>query len=131
MLIGNKCDMEDRVRLKSSLIGLCITMTLVVVDYDARTLPPDSMQAVTLAEGEKLAKKYNVPFFETSAKSNINVDDAFLDMTKRVKARLDVRTADARGRGGGGGGGGQAASGGGAVDVAGGSGGGKGKCCGK
>lgn len=34
-------------------------------------------RAVRKEEGEKLASFYNVPFFETSAKEDVNVDNAF------------------------------------------------------
>jgi hypothetical protein len=43
---------------------------------------------VTFEEGENLAKEYNVSFFETSAINDINVDEAFMRITKDVSARI-------------------------------------------
>lgn len=43
---------------------------------------------VTFEEGEALAKEFGIPFFETSAMNNINVDDAFLRITKDVHSRM-------------------------------------------
>ena len=45
-------------------------------------------RAVTFEEGEALAKEYNIHFFETSAKQNINVDTSFLTVATDVKVRL-------------------------------------------
>ena len=47
VLIGNKCDV------------------------------PQAQIAVTEEEGKKLAEEYNIPFFLTSAKKNVNVTEAF------------------------------------------------------
>jgi Ras-related protein Rab-1A len=36
-------------------------------------------------EGEELAKHYNIPYLETSAKSNICVEDSFTTMARQIK----------------------------------------------
>ncbi|KAL0964879.1 hypothetical protein UPYG_G00330330 [Umbra pygmaea] len=38
-------------------------------------------------EGEKLAREYSVPFMETSAKTGVNVDLAFIAVAKELKHR--------------------------------------------
>lgn len=58
ILIGNKCDM------------------------------PDDQRNVTEDEGRKLAAEYDIPFMETSAKENTNVQAAFLHITKDVVKTL-------------------------------------------
>jgi len=45
-------------------------------------------KVVSTEEAMKLAKEYNMAFFEASAKSDINVDQAFLTIAKAVKNRL-------------------------------------------
>jgi Ras-related protein Rab-8A len=58
ILIGNKCD----------------------VSADQRV--------ISVEEGQALAKEYNIHFFETSAKSDINVEKAFITIATDVKNRL-------------------------------------------
>ena len=58
ILIGNKCDVED------------------------------SARAVTRQQGEQLAKDYGMAFFETSAKKDIGVSEAFQCIAKMVVTRL-------------------------------------------
>ncbi len=43
---------------------------------------------VSFEEGESLAKEYNIHFFETSAKQDINVEKSFLTIATDVKNRL-------------------------------------------
>ncbi|MEL7341607.1 MAG: hypothetical protein AAGM67_14100 [Bacteroidota bacterium] len=69
---------------------------------------------VSRAEGERLAQMLGIQFFETSAKEDLNVEDAFLTIAREVKDRLmtsDVAQpggvavgGDKRAAGGGGGG---------------------------
>mmetsp|Transcript_8324 Transcript_8324/g.9093 ORF Transcript_8324/g.9093 Transcript_8324/m.9093 type:complete len:205 (+) Transcript_8324:230-844(+) len=57
VLIGNKCD----------------------VDPSERKVP--------FEKGKELADEYDIKFFETSAKLNINVNECFLDITKDILER--------------------------------------------
>lgn len=67
--------------MKYILQYLLLSATLVLLsDY--------IFQVVSIEEGETLAKEFKIPFFETSALNNINVDDAFMKLSKEVKIRL-------------------------------------------
>lgn len=44
-----------------------------------------------LIVASQLAAEYGVPFMETSAKSNINVEDAFVSMAKSIKKKIDEK----------------------------------------
>mmetsp|Transcript_19973 Transcript_19973/g.27665 ORF Transcript_19973/g.27665 Transcript_19973/m.27665 type:complete len:214 (+) Transcript_19973:326-967(+) len=58
ILIGNKCDMEEPKRV------------------------------VPTADGQALADEFGIQFFETSAKSNVNVENAFFAIARDIKNRL-------------------------------------------
>mmetsp|Transcript_10729 Transcript_10729/g.18403 ORF Transcript_10729/g.18403 Transcript_10729/m.18403 type:complete len:216 (-) Transcript_10729:94-741(-) len=58
ILIGNKCDMDE------------------------------SKRAVPMAKGQALADEFGIQFFETSAKANIKVEDAFFAIARDIKHRL-------------------------------------------
>merc|ERR1712065_57001 len=45
----------------------------------------DSDREVPTAEGKSLAEKFDVPFFETSAKTRVNVDEVFFELVRLVK----------------------------------------------
>ena len=42
----------------------------------------DSQRQVTKEEAEEFANQFGMPFIETSAKASLNVDEAFVTMTK-------------------------------------------------
>lgn len=58
ILIGNKCDMER------------------------------GPNGVSTEEGQALAKELSIPFMEVSAKSNINIEQAFTSLASDIKKRL-------------------------------------------
>ena len=45
----------------------------------------DSDREVPTAEGKALAEKFDVPFFETSAKTRVHVDEVFFELVRLVK----------------------------------------------
>ncbi|CAN1230890.1 Ras-related protein RABE1c, partial [Linum grandiflorum] len=55
----------------------------------------DSKRAVPTAKGQALADEYGIKFFETSAKTNLNVEEVFFSIARDIKQRLsdtDSRT---------------------------------------
>ena len=66
ILVGNKCDMDD------------------------------GRRAVPYATGKALADEFGIPFLETSAKGNINVEQVFCSIAKDVMQRLAVEEGRAR-----------------------------------
>lgn len=50
--------------------------------------PTPPAQAVTRGEGEALARDYGMAFFETSAKKDIGVSEAFMSIARQVVGRL-------------------------------------------
>lgn len=75
ILIGNKCDMEDkRVSIFFSLqfsdsISFLYSLSLRV-------------KVVSAEQGQTLANELNIRFMETSAKANIGVEEAFFDLAR-------------------------------------------------
>ncbi|XP_016355116.1 ras-related protein Rab-8B [Sinocyclocheilus anshuiensis] len=63
MILGNKCDMNDR-------------------------------RQVSKERGEKLAIDYGIKFLETSAKTSINVEEAFFTLARDIMARLNRKIND-------------------------------------
>ena len=48
----------------------------------------DDKRAVSTEEAEAFAKERGIPFLETSAKDDKNVDAAFMRMAKEIKGRM-------------------------------------------
>uniref|UniRef100_A0A6B2LVY0 Uncharacterized protein n=1 Tax=Arcella intermedia TaxID=1963864 RepID=A0A6B2LVY0_9EUKA len=45
----------------------------------------EGQREVARAEGEKLAKKWNIPFFEGSAFTRTNVDEVFFSVVREIR----------------------------------------------
>jgi GTPase KRas protein len=43
---------------------------------------------VSYEEGMELAKHFEIPFLETSAKQSVNVENSFITMTKEIKENI-------------------------------------------
>ena len=50
----------------------------------------EEKRVISTEQGEALAKEFGIPFFETSAKANTNVNDAFFAIARIIKAGLKV-----------------------------------------
>lgn len=60
----------------------------------------DSERQVTKAEGEDLAKSFGCPFFETSAKARINVEEVFYQLVREVRANPLAKDKKSKKKGG-------------------------------
>ncbi|XP_068030180.1 ras-related protein Rab-8A isoform X2 [Anomalospiza imberbis] len=48
---------------------------------------------VSREQGEKLAASFGIKFMETSAKANINIENAFFTLARDIKAKMDKKLA--------------------------------------
>jgi Ras-related protein Rab-1A len=48
----------------------------------------EEIRKVTQEEGAELARHFEIPFLETSAKSSINVEQSFITMSKEIKKNI-------------------------------------------
>nr|AFK40683.1 unknown [Lotus japonicus] len=48
----------------------------------------ESKRAVPTSKGQALADEYGIKFFETSAKTNLNVDEVFFSIARDIKQRV-------------------------------------------
>jgi len=43
---------------------------------------------VDFSEGKRVADSYAIPFFETSAKENLNISESFAEIAKNIKEKI-------------------------------------------
>lgn len=74
ILVGNKCDLEEERQVSQAGAFPALVQT-------GRT----SILIPGCAEGESVARKFGCKFIETSAKSRINVDNAFYEIVREIR----------------------------------------------
>ncbi|XP_069676521.1 ras-related protein Rab-8B-like [Periplaneta americana] len=52
-----------------------------------------TQRAVDAERGEKLAENFDMPFFEVSCKQDINIEDAFLTLARRIREQRNRRAS--------------------------------------
>jgi Ras-related protein Rab-8A len=55
----------------------------------------DEKRVISKEQGEKLAGEHGVSFMETSAKANINVEEAFTKIARDIKHKMDQKVVPA------------------------------------
>ena len=53
----------------------------------------EEKRKVSYEEGHELARHYEIPFLETSAKNSVNVESSFLTMTKEIKNNIQNKAS--------------------------------------
>eukprot|EP01097_Dermamoeba_algensis_P006748 TRINITY_DN420_c0_g1_i7.p1 TRINITY_DN420_c0_g1~~TRINITY_DN420_c0_g1_i7.p1 ORF type:complete len:242 (-),score=32.40 TRINITY_DN420_c0_g1_i7:167-892(-) len=82
ILIGNKCDMVDKKVFSTLILLKCLTCLSEFLCF--LSFP----QVVDTERGQALANEFGIKFLETSAKNNINVEEAFFTLARDIKKRL-------------------------------------------
>lgn len=59
----------------------------------------EQLRQVSKEEAEELAREFSMPFLETSAKASLNVDEAFVTMTKEIKDKIENGSSTGGGSG--------------------------------
>lgn len=57
----------------------------------------EESRKVSHEEGMELAKHYEIPFLETSAKNSINVESSFITMANEIKRNIQNKASGATG----------------------------------
>lgn len=62
----------------------------VQVALVANKIDMNHKRMLTAMDGENLARRHGIPYFEASAKSNINIDKIFSDMTETILRKVST-----------------------------------------
>uniref|UniRef100_A0A6B2EHB6 Ras-related protein Rab-1 n=1 Tax=Phlebotomus kandelakii TaxID=1109342 RepID=A0A6B2EHB6_9DIPT len=52
---------------------------------------PPAQRMVEKARGEKIAENFDIPFFEVSCKQNVNIEESFICLARRIRDQRDRR----------------------------------------
>ncbi len=60
-------------------------------EIPAQSEPDKEPRKISFSEGKAFADKHGIKFFEVSSKDNVNVDEVFYEMAKKIKTLLEER----------------------------------------
>mmetsp|Transcript_8550 Transcript_8550/g.17130 ORF Transcript_8550/g.17130 Transcript_8550/m.17130 type:complete len:205 (+) Transcript_8550:1438-2052(+) len=78
----------------------CENVNKLLVGNKIDLVAPDKKRVVTTEQGSEFAKSLRVEFLETSAKTAVNVETAFMTMAGQIKARMKTQPQGGAGKGG-------------------------------
>uniref|UniRef100_A0A1B0DCL2 Uncharacterized protein n=2 Tax=Phlebotomus papatasi TaxID=29031 RepID=A0A1B0DCL2_PHLPP len=52
---------------------------------------PPTQRMVEKARGEKIAENFDIPFFEVSCKQDVNIEESFITLARRIRDQRDRR----------------------------------------
>ncbi|CAG2204471.1 RAB15 [Mytilus edulis] len=111
MLLGNKCDREDRRQVttkEASQVSYSLykcdredrrqvtTKEASQVSYSLYKCDREDRRQVTTKEASQFAKEHGIMFSETSAKSSSNLEKAFLDMCTDIIESQEQQASESR-----------------------------------
>jgi len=80
--IANKTSFNSIGKWMESIEEISSSNTIVILIGNKSDLEDE--RQVKKEEGERRAKEYNIPFYETSCKTGINIDEVFLRITNEI-----------------------------------------------
>lgn len=93
ILVANKCDVDPSERVRPFAATWTSRMRVAVQTRTRHSHAPVSAvcacaQVVSTKQGQDLADEFGIKYFETSAKNNLNIDDAFRSIAVDIQKRL-------------------------------------------
>lgn len=85
MVLGNKCDITDRRQVSKERGEQVRLLFQLASKTDA------SITHLSSTLSKQLAIEYGIKFMETSAKSSINVEEAFFTLARDIKNKMEKR----------------------------------------
>ena len=82
--VTSRCSFEEIAAFRDQIMRVKDNDTVPIVLVGNKCDLPNDRQ-VTASEGQELAKAFGCPFFETSAKARINVEESFYQLVREIR----------------------------------------------